>query len=377
MRASITGRALADAATLARKVLTDRHRRAAIITAEPVDPHGLGAFLAAADGQRFYREVIGTATGTVEVAERGACPRVDLDGAAAYRKVGDVTVTPDGDGFTLAGGVAGRWPAMTPADRDAHPAIGRTYPEVGTPTSRVEVIGPDAADVLAELAAVAAVAASGSDARAVLTAVAITRGEAAATDTYRMRVAAIPADGPDPIAASGNYCGLVPADVLRAMPRNVDLLRVEASAEAWTVEVRTVGTRARPVRRITVGGVGIEGPYPNYRRLLPDPAALADAGRFTVPAGMADALDPVRKLAPVMVTATADGLAVAAEDGGTAVAVGTAVAGPVEVAMNGGYLAGMADYLAGGEVTVRDGLKALVGTAGGRTELVMPMRVGR
>lgn len=373
MRATITGRALADAATLARKVLTDRHRRAAIITAEPVDPHGVGAYLTAADGHRWYREAVGTAAGTV--GGDGIRPRVDLDGAKAYRKVGEVTVTPDGDAFTLAGGVAGRWRAMTVADRDAHPALGRTYPDVGTPTSRVEVIGPEAADVLAELQAVAAAAAAGSDARAVLTAVALTAGEAAATDTYRLRIAAVQAEGPDQVPGSANYCGLVPADVVRAMPGRVDLLRVEASAEAWTVEVRTVGTRTRPVRRITVGGHGIEGPYPNYRQLLPDADALADAGRFTVPAGMADALAPVRKLAPVMMTATADGLTVGAPDGSAAVAVGTAVAGPVEVAMNGGYLAGMVDYLAGGEVTVRDGLRALVGTAGSRTELLMPMRV--
>lgn len=373
MRATITGRAIADAATLARKVLTDRHRRAAIITAEPVEPHGLGAFLVAADGYRYYREAVGTAAGTV--GGDGIRPTVNLDGAKAYRKVGEVTVTPDGDGYALAGGVAGRWPAMTPADRDGHPALGRTYPDVGTAVSRLEVIGAEAADVLAELQAVAVVAASGLDARAVLTAVALTAGEACATDTYRMRIAAVPAEGPDPIAASGNYCGLVPADVVRAMPGRVDLLRVEASAEAWTVEVRTVGTRTKPVRRITVGGYGIEGPYPNYRGLLPDPASLEDAGRFTVPAGMADALAPVRKLAPAMVTATADGLTVGAPDGSTAVAVGTAVAGPVEVAMNGGYLAGMVDYLAGGEVTVRDAMRPLVGTAGGRTELLMPMRV--
>lgn len=375
MRATIDGRALADAATLARKLLTWSVHRAAIITAEPVEPHGLGAMLSAADGERYYREVIGTAAGTA-LAEPGIRPTVDLAGASAYRKAGPLDVTPDGDGYALAGAVSGRWPAMTPADRDAHPALGRTYPDVGHPLARLDVIGPEAADVLAELQAVAAVAASGSDARAILTTVALTAGEAAATDTYRLRIAAVPVDadrGADGHPGTG-ACGLVPADVLRALPGRVDLLRIEASAAAWCIEVRTVGTRTKPVRRITVGGRGIEGPFPNYRSLLPDPATLADAGRFAVPAGMADVLAPVRKLAPVMMTATADGLTVGAPDGSTAVAVGTAVAGPVEVAMNGGYLAGMVDYLAGGEVTVRDGLRALIGTAGTRTELVMPMR---
>jgi len=351
------GRALADAASLARK-LTIRHAVRAELTV--VDGR---AELVATDG----------ATGIVEVVGTGSAPdgvrvalAADLDALRKLRRAGDVTIREGRDGFTMtADGVTS--PVAEAGELPAWPRFAAEADAVA-----VDVRGDDAVEVAATLRSVARAAASDADARAILTYVALREGEAAATDTYRMNVAEVPAVG-DPHAV-----GLVPASWLAAIPsRGVTRLGVVASEakgdQLGTAEVTfTTSTRNR-TRDVTIVGPTTYGPFPNYRSLMP---AEASGTVVTIPDGLGDVLG--RMARPVTVGLGADELVLTDPHGVTA-SVGTAIApaldGPDAVDLDPAYLDQLVEHVGpGATVRVRDGLRALVAEADGRTTLLMPMR---
>ena len=377
MHVTTTGRALGAAITAARKAVgrTPHGDRRAIIRRE-----GLTAYLVAADGEVTYAEAIGDADPYATAVGYA----VDLDRLAAVKAAELVTITPDG--LTADGA---RMP-VTIADADYLPLA----PEVdaGAVTVKVEVQGSGAADLVAELHGVTVAAARGSDARPVLTGVIIADGEAAATDTYRMHVGTVP--------TVGDGSTIIPASVLRAVPVTADYFYLAGDGDGARVGAGSGGRafylqwstppRGRTPRRSgTITGRAIQGPFPNYRTLIPAAADLDGAPTITATGTVAAAIKPAAAAsraalgrgpsvvlgwsedAPGTVTVEAAG----AE--GVAVALGTATTGTGRVAFNPGYLGDADAYLGEGAVlAVRDGLKAVVGEAGGRTALVMPMRVG-
>lgn len=250
------------------------------------------------------------------------------------------------------------------------------------------------------LQGVAEAAARGGDARAVLTAVALhADGTAAATDTYRLHVADLQVEaGPDTPHAPE---ALVPAYVLQAIPAaKVQGFRLGAiprgiadgTRSGWGMVVRLhYGGRVNPVQVvIDANGPTVEGPYPNYRALIPGhhPDTPAPMGTYVLPDGMAEAVKAVQAKGPLAVR-WSDGADVVtlqacrmdyrnavelAEDSATA-ALGTATTGAADLVLQGAYLAPAARFVgAGATVAVRDSWKAVAMTGNGRTALVMPMR---
>ena len=369
MHVTTTGRAIAAAITAARRAVgrTPYGDRRAIIRRD-----GDAAYLVAADAEVTYAEVIGQ-------ADPAAAPMqyvADLDVLPGVKAAELVTITP---GAIAADGV--RMPVAV-ADADyLMPA-----PDLGTVTVTVEVEGAEAAATVADLHGVTVAAASGIDARAVLTGVLIADGAAAATDTYRMHVAAMP--------TVGDGSTIIPAHVLRALPVTADYLHVEG--DGGPAAVGADGGRAfritwsapprgrTPRRSGIITGRTVAGPFPNYRTLIPTADQLDGAPTITTTGTVKAAIAPAAKAGkaagvntPVILGWQADAPgAVTVEAGGVAVALGTATTGTGSIALNPGYLADLDGYLgAGGELVVRDGLKATVGTNGGRTALLMPMRV--
>jgi hypothetical protein len=261
--------------------------------------------------------------------------------------------------------------------------------------------GPEVARAAVEaLQGVAEAAARGSDARAVLTAVALhADGTAAATDTYRLHVAELQVEaGPDTPHAPE---ALVPAHVLQAIPSaKVQGFRLGAiphgiadgTRSGWGMVVRLhYGGKANPVQVvIDANGPTVEGPYPGWRNLLPDahPDAISPIGTYVLPDGMPEAVKAVQARGPLAVrwSAGADLVTMQAcrmdyrnavelaEDSATA-SLGTATTGSADVVLQGAYLAPAARFVgAGATVAVRDSWKAVAMTGTGRTALVMPMR---
>jgi hypothetical protein len=263
--------------------------------------------------------------------------------------------------------------------------------------------GPEVARAAVEaLQGVAEAAARGSDARAVLTAVALhADGTAAATDSYRLHVADVQVEaGPD---TPHHPEALVPAYVLQAIPSGkVQGFRLGAiphgiadgTRSGWGMVVRLhYGGKANPVQVvIDANGPTVEGPYPGWRALVPDLQAdaawQAPIGTYVLPDGMPEAVKAVQARGPLAVrwSAGADLVTMQAcrmdyrnavelaEDSATA-SLGTATTGSADVVLQGAYLAPAARFVgAGATVAVRDSWKAVAMTGTGRTALVMPMR---
>jgi hypothetical protein len=282
-----------------------------------------------------------------------------------------------------------------------HPALTSTY------AVKVEADyghhGPEVARAAVEaLQGVAEAAARGSDARAVLTAVALhADGTAAATDSYRLHVADVQVEaGPD---TPHHPEALVPAYVLQAIPSGkVQGFRLGAiphgiadgTRSGWGMVVRLhYGGKANPVQVvIDANGPTVEGPYPGWRALVPDLQAdaawQAPIGTYVLPDGMPEAVKAVQARGPLAVrwSAGADLVTMQAcrmdyrnavelaEDSATA-SLGTATTGSADVVLQGAYLAPAARFVgAGATVAVRDSWKAVAMTGTGRTALVMPMR---
>lgn len=355
------GRALADAATLARK-LTTRHDVRAELTV--VDGR---AELVATDGSTGIVEVIGTGSAIDGVR---VAIGVDLDALRGLRRAGEVTIREGRDGFVMtAGGVTSTLPEAGELP---------TWPRFAAEADAVavDVRGDDAVEVAATLRSVARAAARDAGDRAILTTVAIAPGEAAATDTYRLNVAAIPTT---PAAGEARTVGLVPATWFAAIPtRGVTRLTVVATDttghELGTAEL-TFRTRTRGRERdvVITGSTGF-GPFPNYRSLFPEtPSGTV----VTIPDGLVDVLG--RMARPTTVTIGADAL-VLTDPAGTSATIGTAIApaldGPATVDLDPAYLDQLVEHVGpGGTIRVRDGLRALVAEGDhGRTTLLMPMR---
>jgi hypothetical protein len=251
-----------------------------------------------------------------------------------------------------------------------------------------------------DLQGVAEAAASGRDARAVLTAIALDADGAAATDTYRLHVAELQGVevGPD---VQPRAEVLIPAYVITAIPAaKVRGFRVGGipagigSGRFGMVARLDYGTaRNRVEVLVHVEGPTVAGPYPNWRTLMPDAATAATAGSYVIPDGMAEAVRTLRRSGPVVVgwddrsnvveVAVADqppygsGPITVPEDAATA-ALGTATTGTAEVTLNAAYLHDAARFAGvGATVGVRDGLKAIRFGGTTRTALLMPMRAGR
>lgn len=250
------------------------------------------------------------------------------------------------------------------------------------------------------LQGVAEAASRGSDARAVLSAVALhADGTAAATDTYRLHVADVKVEaGPD---TPHHPEALVPAHVLQAIPSaKVHGFRLGAVPDAANanggygmVARLHYGGKANPVQVvIDAHGPTVPGPFPRWRALVPDlqtdAAWQAPIGTYVMPEGMPEAVKAVQAKGPTAVR-WSEGVDLVtlqacrmdyrnavelAEDSATA-AIGTATTGAAEVVLQGAYLAPAARFVGvGATVEVRSATKAVAMTGTGRTALVMPMR---
>jgi hypothetical protein len=354
------GRALADAATLARKLTSN------LRTAELTVVDGR-AEVVTTDGETGIVEVVGHGS-TVDGVRVSIA--ADLDGWRKLRTVGDVTIRETADAYVMtAGGVTS---TLTEA-REL-----RTWPAFAAGQDAVTIdVREDAADVVEALRSVAVAAAHDDYARDVLRHVALRGREAAATDTYRLAMADVPTDQ----TAGSRTTGLVPAAWLLAIPRKgVDRLTVVATdgdgREPGTAEVTyRVTTRGR-TRRVTIVGWTSFGPFPNYGALLPE---RTDEGTtVTIPVGIGDVLG--RMTSPVTMTVGETSVTLV-DPSGTTASLGTAVVpgtfGPLDVSANADYLVDLVEHVGeGATMYLRDGLRAMVAERGGRTALLMPMRVG-
>ena len=358
------GRALADAATLARK-LTDAARRVATLTI--ADGR---AELVVGDGTTGVVEVIGH--GSADPATRVAIA-VDVDQLRTMRRVGEVTIRDAGGVWTMTavGTAEGVTSSVTSTLLDLVGEVPTwpTFPGVVDPLA-VMVRGDEAAEVADALRSVATASAHGADARDVLRHVVLRDGEVAATDTYRLNVATIPVEGPGE--------ALVPASWLAAIPRRgVDRLELLAEGGDGAAAELTyrVMTRGR-TRRVAIVGRVSPGPFPNYRGLMPD--TLDGAATMVVRSSLGDVVKPLGDhRTPVVVTLgdADDVITLTADDGRTA-SYGTATTGTVTVAANPAYLADLVDHVGdGATLYLRDGLRAMIAEGEGRTTLLMPMRV--
>jgi hypothetical protein len=359
------GRALADAATLGRK-LTDPARRVAHLTA--ADGR---AELVVGDGTTGIVEVVGHASAIDGVRVAIA---VDLDQLRTMRKVGDVTIRDTGGVWTMTATATseGVTSSVTSSLSDL---VGEapTWPSFRDERDplTVDVRGGEAAEVADALRSVAR-ACGGRDARDVLTHVALRDGEAAATDTYRLNVATIP--------VVGDGEALIPAAWIATIPaRGVDRLTIVAEGgDGATTEVTYRATSRSRTRIVTIVGRVNPGPFPNYRSLIPTPDQLTDAATLVIRPSLGDVVEPLGDhRTPVVLTLgdAPDTVTLAGSEGRTAT-YGTATTGTMTVAANPAYLADLVEHVGdGATLAIRDGLRAMLATGEGRTTLLMPMRV--
>jgi DNA polymerase-3 subunit beta len=240
------------------------------------------------------------------------------------------------------------------------------------------------ADALARLVGqVGRAAAVGDDARAVLTGVSLEASEgrlvAAATDTYRLAARSLAFED----AIEGE--AIVPVRALQEVARAAGEVGGTVTVVLGTGQVSfLLGDRTLTSRLI-------EGPFPNYRSLLPDSSEVTVVLER---AALTEALQRVAVVAsaqtntPVLLSFSADGLELQAsnqEAGDASEQLAAEVdGGAMEIAFNPAYL------LAGLEATgterirfeLRDGLRAAVirphdpdGEVDDLTYLLMPMRV--
>jgi len=352
------GRALADAATLARKLTSN------LRTAELTITDGR-AEVVTTDGETGIVEVVGHGSAIDGVRVSIAA---DLDGWRKLRTAGDVTIRETAEGYLMTAG------GVTSTLTDAGEL--RTWPRFAVEQDAVGLdVREDAAEVAATLRSVAGAAAHDDYARDVLRHVALRGREAAATDTYRLAIAEVPTDQP----AGGHTVGLVPAAWLLAIPRRgVDRLTIVATdgggREPGTAEVTyRVTTRGR-TRRVTIVGRTSPGPFPKYGTLIPE---QDDTGTTVViPTGIGDVLG--RMSSPVTMT-LGDGTLTLVDPSGMTASMGTAIVGgphgPGEVIANAAYLADLVEHVGeGAAMYLRDGLRAMLAERDGRTALLMPMR---
>jgi DNA polymerase III sliding clamp (beta) subunit (PCNA family) len=234
-------------------------------------------------------------------------------------------------------------------------------------------------------------ASGGGDARAVLASVAITAngngtGEAVATDTYRMHVTGLAR-----VSGTAMDAYIIPADVAALAAKSGKYgIAIHRTNEGKRFAI-TFGTDAGPktAKRGThyrVTGYFVEGPYPNYRSLIPDAdSALA---RWTVAdaSGTADVLAAFRNTenAPAMMTPSGSAIAVSAtfRDGTKRDAIapmhpdGDTIGPDAYVAFNPAYFADALRHAGNGAtVRLRDGRKAAVIEGENAYALLMPMRI--
>jgi DNA polymerase III sliding clamp (beta) subunit (PCNA family) len=234
-------------------------------------------------------------------------------------------------------------------------------------------------------------ASGNGDARAVLASVAITAngngsGEAVATDTYRMHATQL-----ERVSGTATDTYILPADVAALAAKSGKFgIHVYRTHEGKRFAI-TFGTDAGPkaAKRGTffrVTGYFVEGPYPNYRSLIPDAdSALA---RWTVAdaSGTADVLAAFRNTenAPAILTPSGSAVAVSAafRDGTKRDAIapmhpdGDAIGPDASIAFNPAYFADALRHAGNGAtVRLRDGLKAAVIEGEHAYALLMPMRV--
>ena len=353
------GRALADAATLARK-LTGTGRRSRLTITDG------RAEVETTDGYTGIVEVVGhgSAIDTVRVAIAA-----DLDAWRKIRTVGDVTIRETADGVTMTYGSvtstlaeAGELPTW-PRFADGDDAVG------------IDVRGDEAAEVAASLRSVAGAAARDDYARDVLRHVALRGGEVCATDTYRLAIAEVPVVD----TARPSATGLIPAAWILAIPRRgVDRLTIAATdgegRDPGTAEVTFRVTTRDRTRRVTIVGRTSPGPFPNYASLIPQRDETGTT--VTIPVGIGDVLG--RMTSPVTMT-VGDAALTLVDDAGTTATMGTAIVsgahGPLDVCANAAYLADLVDHVGeGSTLYLRDGLRAMIADSDGRTALLMPMR---
>jgi len=348
------GRALADAATLARKI-TGKMRRTARLTV--IEGR---AELETTDGLTGIVEVVGVGS-AIDGADVSIA--ADLDGWSKLRTAGPITIRETTDGHAMTVGAA----TLTLADAGEM----ETWPKLGvSDTISVDVSGHEAATVVDELRSVAAACGTGADGRTILTTVAIRSGEAAATDGYRLNVSEIPAVG------GRDVVGLIPSGWLTSMPRKgVDRLTIVAGADGRACELTYRVTSNDRTRRVSIVGItDIHQTYPNWPALIKERDGTYTS--VTIPVGLRDALR--RMTSPVVMTVGLDSLTVADTSGasatiGTAIATGSVALGPVGA--NPEYLVDLIDYIGdGGSLYIRSEGKAMAATAAGRTALLMPMK---
>jgi DNA polymerase-3 subunit beta len=219
--------------------------------------------------------------------------------------------------------------------------------------------------------------ASRDEARPVLTGVLVDLAgdtlEMAATDSYRMAIAEMPA------TSTGKARALVPARAL-ALVAKVLGKRIDAAA----VVTLTIGDAVAELGLsdgTTIRSRLIEGEFPNYRQLVPDPGA--EIGTLTPGPGFSDALAAVgllaRESSPVRLELNgAVTLRASSPDLGNAeqIVAGAEYRGEdVTIAFNPAYLADVITATDGAPLEVRDALKPAVARGEGIMALVMPVRL--
>lgn len=309
---------------------------------------------------------------------------------------GSITVENAGDGFRFtAGGVQ----------------LGVTRAGVPTPEpepdrflgSRHAVqVSPDAyhaAEAVRVMQGVAEAAASGTDARLVLATVALDPdGTMAATDTYRLHVAGRRYVSGDPHLPEA----LLPAYAVRTIPAaKVAMFALAAQPHGhgkgrWAMNLHLrYGTKRQPCTvQVMAEGSTIEGPYPNWRQLMPD--GMPDdrwqpvAATYAIPDGMVDAVKAVQPKGPTLVRWQDDGnlhlhamdetpysASITLPKDGPSATLGTATTGSAEVIMNATYLRQASGFVGDGStVELRDPMRAVHFVGTDRAALVMPMRAG-
>jgi len=300
---------------------------------------------------------IGKAKGNVRIATEGDQLSVTTD-------AGSASVAIDGSGNVLPAAFSGDYghvATITPSERERV----RTVANASAP-----------ADARAVLASVALVANGDGS------------GEASATDTYRLHVAYLT----DCERYGGCDTWIIPSNVIaQATKLASDYVTVEGSdagGDFFRVKFLSVkGTKnARRSTYYTVSGRTIEGPYPNYRSLIPTADQSNATWTVADAAGTADVLAAFgnRQNVPAILTPSGSAVAVSAafSDGSKRDAIAPmipdrATIGTDEaIAFNPSYFADALRHVGdGATVNLRDSLRGALVEGEHGYALLMPMRV--
>jgi DNA polymerase III sliding clamp (beta) subunit (PCNA family) len=348
-------------------------------------------------------EITTNAAGSITVRRTN----VSSDATAALATSGEVTpgsVTVDAQAFAdaLAGAKGsitlsvpfGAADALTVATEAGTSSVRIATNAADFPTADANDYAQHVTTVTAvEAARLASVlkAAGDGDARAVLATVAISAngdgsGEAVATDTYRMHVANLAR-----VSGTATDTYLLPADVAAIAAKAGKYgIRVYATTEGKRFSL-TFGTDAGPktAKRGThyrVSGYFVEGPYPNYRSLIPDAGSATASWTFADAAGTADVIAAFRNTehTPAILTPSGSAVAVSAafRDGTKRDAIapivpdGDTIGMDASIAFNAAYLADALRHAGnGGTVRLRDAMRGALIEGEDAYALLMPMRV--